>query len=131
MKSSLWPCDLHPGWYPIPSVTASDRRIFCASNGGVAANRSSLLFVLISLATNLDRYSGLPSSPLFTSTHLVPMGAAPVSLQHSSVGTFSYTPCLANSPISSTRALSTISVSRGLPERSSQNSGSPPWTWHI
>ena len=38
-----------------PSVTAMENNSFTASNGGVAAKRSSLLSILISFATRLER----------------------------------------------------------------------------
>ena len=64
-----------------------------ASMGGVAAYKLISLCVLNSLPTNRDRYSGFAASCLLTSIHLTPMGAFPVTLLHSSIGTFVYTSC--------------------------------------
>ncbi len=82
------------------TLAQSKKSIFFASSGGVAANRSSRLSCLISFATNRPRYSGFSLSPLLVSTYLTPTGPLPVSSQHSSIGTFSYTPCFLNVSIS-------------------------------
>ena len=57
------------------------------SNGGVAANMSSLFSWFNSWATNRLLHSGAASSPLLMSTHRVPMGPFPVVSQHSLIGT--------------------------------------------
>ena len=67
----------------------NENKTFFASSGGVAANKSSRLSFLISLATSLHLYSGFSLSPLFVSTHLTLTGDFPVAFQHSSSGTFS------------------------------------------
>ena len=57
--------------------------------GGVAANISTVLLLLISRATNRHRYSGVTSSPLLVRTHLVLSILPPVSLT-CVLGTFLY-----------------------------------------
>ena len=56
---------------PLLWVAVIDKISFNASRGGVAAKRSFRFWVLISRATNLDRWFGFLASPLFISNHRV------------------------------------------------------------
>ena len=70
-------------------VAASEISILRDSSGGMAAKKSSLESLLISLATRRARYSGLALSPLLTITYLQPMGFFIVLSKHSLSRTFS------------------------------------------
>ena len=95
-------------------------RYFMCSTGGVAANRSGLESVRISLATMRLRWLGRWSSPLLISTHRSFIGGFPVSLKHSFLSTLIQTCILRTVAISSARASSTSSFFNALPETSSQ-----------
>ena len=101
------------------SEAASDSRSLKDSSGGVAAKKSSVLYVAISFTTNLLRIKGFVASPLFTSTHLLPMGALPVSRQQSVVSARSQTPQSSMNLISSARACLTKLGGRTAPVISS------------
>ena len=79
-----------------------------ASQGAVAGNSSSRwsppCVLLISLATNLLRYTRLLKSDLLMSIRLAEMGALPVSFQHSDKSVTPYTFSLSISSSSSWRA---------------------------
>ena len=67
---------------------------FSISSAGIGAKVTiagmlEFRFVFISFATILERYAGFSLSPLFVSTHLIPMGFLPVTAIHSAIGRFS------------------------------------------
>ena len=78
-------------------VTALDSKKRRASKGGVGAKKHSpdLSAALSCRATKRERYLGLRSSPLLTSTHLTKMGLCPVLLFASLYGRFLQTPFVA------------------------------------
>ena len=108
------PCSLIPYSHPTPSRSAKLNMILCqgwsakpASDGAVAANKSSLLSRLISCATTRFRYSLFFSSPLLVSNHLTLKGAFLVSSHHSRTSTFECTPHWYDPSRSSSLAAST------------------------
>ena len=117
---------------PLDAAIDSSRRK--ASSGGVAAKKSSDLYVAISLTTKRLRIKGCLASPLFTSTHLVPMGALPVACQHAARGARSQTPQSRMNASSSARAWRTRSRGSAAPVVSSYTSFSAlldGWPWGL
>ena len=74
MNSSFIHTSSFPLSYPIPYVIAKDSNIFCLKRA--AAKIYYLWSICNSLATNIDLYSGVASSPLLMSTYRTPIGAS-------------------------------------------------------
>ena len=85
-------------------VAKSERSNRTASSGGVAAHMASSFHLAMSLATHRLLTLGDRSSPLLWSTHRPPMGARPVTAQHSATGRTSQTRPDSMNRISSIRA---------------------------
>ena len=67
------------GYFLLCLLAHREIKYLMNSRGGVAANSSERLSVLISFATILDLYLGCNPSPLFMSTHLSLIGGRPVA----------------------------------------------------
>ena len=119
MNINLW---VPPFLTPM-RLTVLEMRIFKASRGGMAANSPSLAeppcCPRISLATYLERYTSVLSSPLLMSTHLALIGLRWVRLRQLAKGTVSHTPIFTSALISSILASITFSYFKSLPVRSS------------
>ncbi len=75
-----------------PWLAHNENGICFASSGGVAANKLSLLSVLVSLVSSRHLYPGFSTSPLLALARLTPIGLLPALSQHSYSGLFSRSP---------------------------------------